>query len=357
MKYDASIILTLTVFTCGFISCKTDVPAKNLKSAYQRIEGSTMGTTYHVTYFDSTGINRKQGVDSVLLAVNHEVSTYEVNSFITKFNHSKEGLPLIGHNGKAIAPHFLANFDKSDEVFRLSGGVFDPTVMPLVNYWGFGYKGHTEISAVDSAVIDSLKRHFVGWKKVAKEKRNGGIFLSKSNPNVELDFSAVAKGYGVDAVAIYLEGKGINHYLVEIGGEVRAAGLNEKGQAWIVGINEPLENAAITDFFSKARMSDLSLATSGNYRNFYEVDGIKYSHTINPATGFPERTTLLSASVFARDCATADAWATACMVLGVEKAFTTVSALDGIDCYLIFSNPDGTLGTKITPGLDSLIIK
>ena len=181
--------------------------------------------------------------------------------------------------------------------------------------------------------------------------------MVKTAPGVQLDFSALAKGYGVDEVARLLAGQGIQHYMVEIGGEVTAQGQSPRGDDWKIGINLPREDASMQDIQTAVPLHDQALATSGNYRNFYEVDGAKYSHTISPFTGFPERSTLLSASVFAPDCMTADAYATAFMAMGLEKAFVLASRLPGIEGYFLFNQEDGTLGVRYTEGLRPLFEK
>ena len=237
------------------------------------------------------------------------------------------------------------------EVYEATEGSFDPTVMPLVNYWGFGYAGEP-ITRVDSNKVDSLVQ-FVGFEKVIFE----ALALKKDRPGVQLDFSACAKGYGVDEVGRFLETQGCNNYLVEIGGEVRARGINQRSKNWQIGINTPQEGGALDDYQAIVKLKDLSLATSGNYRNFYELNGVKYSHTINPKTGFPERNTLLSASVFAKDCMTADAYATAFMASGLDKAFDVALQNSEIDAYLIYSDEDGQMQVKYTEAVAGYLIE
>jgi thiamine biosynthesis lipoprotein len=345
------IILAIIVGSLSFQSCKNDSSSTKKELSYQKIEGETMGTTYHVTYSDSLERNFKHEIDSLLIQINQEVSTYIPNSFISEFNKTAVQKDLLGRQAKPVAPHFYKNLEKCFEIYHLTDGAFDPTVMPLVNYWGFGYDEHRAITQVDSMKVDSLRRNFVGFRKIKYDV----TVVMKTSPGVELDFSALAKGYGVDAVAQLLDERGCANYLVEIGGEVKAKGENSRGDFWVVGINTPKEGVASNDFQTTVALPNMALATSGNYRNFYQVDSLIFSHTINPNTGFPERTNLLSASIFARDCITADAIATACMVMGLDKAYDFALSQTGIEAYLIYGSNEGTLEIKYTPGLEKLI--
>ena len=333
-------------------------------STYLRIHGETMGTTYHVTYRDSLGRDLLAPVDSLLVAFNQDVSTYIESSVISSFNRSAEpfdmGLSLeearalpIPAKGDRPAEHFAANFVASLDYYHLSGGAFDPTVMPLVNFWGFGYTAKRPVVSVDSSLVDSL-RLLVGLDSVLTYE---GSFLKKKNTGVQLDFSAIAKGYGVDLVGVFLEDHGIRDYLVEIGGEVRARGVNDQGEAWKIGINTPSPDAGIDEIQMAVRLPDRALATSGNYRNFYEVEGRKYAHTINPKTGYPELSNLLSASVFAPTCTEADALATACMVMGLEKAFEFIDSQENLEGYFIFGKEDGAMDVRYTSGLETYLLK
>lgn len=347
-------LLFLTVFV-SFQSCKTDPSTTN--DSYQRLSGETMGTTYHIAYKDSLNRDFKKEIDQLLEAVNMDVSTYIDSSFISQFNQAESEILFLNIlDKKALSKHahFRLNFEKAGEVYKKSNGYFDPTVMPLVNYWGFGYTEKKAVEKVDSLKIDSLMQ-FVGFDKVTQRSlEDGSVYLVKSVPGVQLDFSALAKGYGVDVVGLLLEKNGVENYMVEIGGEVRTKGKNHTNDWWKVGINTPDEKADISDFESKVLLINRSLATSGNYRNFYKVNEKKYGHTINPHTGFPEKNKLLSASIFAEDCMTADAWATACMAMGLEKAFDLVSNTEGLDGYFIYSEEDGNLMHMHTKGLEKM---
>jgi thiamine biosynthesis lipoprotein len=252
----------------------------------------------------------------------------------------------------AAAPHFLANLQRAEEIAAVTEGYFNITIMPMVNYWGFGYTSKKPVSGVDSIKVDSLMT-FVGLDKYSFDQTPGRVQLRKAFPGTQLDFSAIAKGYGVDLVGDYLQQQGIENYLVDIGGEAAAQG--DKGspdQPWRIGINTPREDAALNEIEVAVPLQNKAIATSGNYRNFYEVDGQKYSHTINPFTGYPERSNLLSASILADDCTTADAYATASMVMGLDKAFALIDSLPNLSGFFIYSDETGNLQTRATRGFE-----
>lgn len=322
----------------------------------QAIQGETMGTYYKVSYVGTEIPNIKTSVDSLLVALNMEVSTYIPEAMISRFNHGD--LPAIEAETLQAAPHFLANLKLSLKIAQATGGNFNPTIMPLVNYWGFGYTEKRPVTAIDSMKVDSLMA-FVGLDKINYDSvihSPSAIQLDKSFAGTQLDFSAIAKGYGVDLVASYLRRRGINHYFVDIGGEVLAAGnKGSTDQPWRVGIAVPEEDASPTDMQVAIPLVDRAVATSGNYRNYYEVNGQKFSHTINPFTGYPERSNLLSASIMADDCATADGFATACMVMGLDAAYALIEAQTGLEGYFIYSDEKGQLQSKATEGFEVLL--
>lgn len=334
MKHMSIILFLLSLVACGEDQAPGEV---------QVLRGETMGTYYQVSYVGEMDQELPVAVEQLLKAVNREVSTYDPNSVISQFNKSETGILLD-------APaHFIANLELAQAVYEQTQGAFDPTVMPLVNFWGFGYTGDKQGSTIDTAEVADI-RNYVGMDKVQLK----GDSLIKTHPKVQLDFSACAKGYGIDQVAALLVSKGISSYLVDIGGEARAKGQKPDGNWWRVGINVPEEKAMLNEVFTAVELQNRSIATSGNYRNWYEADGVRYSHTINPKSGFPERTELLSVSVFHQNCIQADAYATACMVLGVEKALSLAQRLPDLEVYLIFSRPDGSMEARYTSGLNDL---
>jgi thiamine biosynthesis lipoprotein len=308
---------------------------------YMRISGFTQGTTYHITYESKSGEDLKTSIDSMLADFDRSLSTYLPTSLISRFNKNEPGL----HADKKFTDVFI----KSYEVFKKTGGAFDITVAPIVNALGFGT---TDTLNVDSTMIDSLLQ-YVGMEKVKLQ----GDTLLKTDSHVTLDVNALAQGYSVDVVVNYLERRKIKNYMVEIGGEVRARGKNEQGDYWRIGIDKPVDGNNIpgTELQSIVKLNGRSLATSGNYRKFYEKNGIKYVHTINPKTGYPVISNLLSATVVARDCMTADAYATAFMVMGTDLSIRFLNENRFLDAYLIYSDEKGNFKVYYTKGLKKYI--
>ncbi len=300
------------------------------------IQGQTMGTSYSVKYEDAQQRNMKPGVDSLLEQFNQSVNHYLPDSEISRFNRA-DSLQFS-------LPYFYPVLRRSEEVYQTTNGAFDPTVAPLVNAWGFGPEGG---ELPDSLGVDSLLR-LVGFDKISFDRKH----VVKNQPDVQLNFSAVAKGYGVDVVANYLRRRGITNMMVEIGGEVVARGVNPQGEAWRIGIDNPEQpgqmNVAVA-------LVNQAMATSGNYMNYYEQDGQKYAHTIDPRTGYPVQHAVLSASVIAADCMTADAYATAFMVLELKETQQILAQNPTLDAYLIYDD-QGTLKTFVTPGIEASII-
>jgi FAD:protein FMN transferase len=302
-----------------------------------KVEGRTMGTTYHITYFDQEQRNFKNAIDSLLLVVNKSINNYDSSSEVSRFNQSTTGV-AIQH------PYFYPPLKKSDEVFKASDGAFDVTVMLLVNAWGFGAGKQI---ALDSSKVDSIKA-YVGFDKIRYTQDS----VLKSNPNIQVDFGGIGQGYGADVITDFLRSKGITNMLVELGGEGMAVGKNLKsGKPWEIGILHPNSTHENQFFKAYVALSDKSFTTSGNYFNYHVIDGKKYSHTIDPKTGYPTQRALLSASIFTTDCITADAWGTAMMVMGHEKAIELLKDHPELDVLLMYTNPEGEIETFITPGI------
>jgi thiamine biosynthesis lipoprotein len=343
LKYSVLFLLSLL---CILFSCQSD-PERAAEN-YLSLQGETMGTYYKVTYEDARQRNLKESIDSLLIALNNEVSTYIPTSVISTFNSAEDSL-VLAEKGRR-SDHFITNLMAAAEMYALSDGAFDPTVMPLINYWGFGYSKRQPVTKVDSSKIKTLKM-LVGFDQLDLVEEGERVVLKKPVPEIQLDFSALAKGYGVDIVGQLLAKEGIENYLVDIGGEVIGKGLNAKGEPWSIGVSRPSETSKLTDLVAVIPLDNKAMATSGNYRNFYEVNGIKYSHTINPKTGFPERNTLLSATIVADNCMEADALATACMVKGTKAAIKWIQELQGVEAYLIYGKEDGSMGSWYSEGL------
>lgn len=306
----------------------------------QRTQGSVFGTFYHITYQSNKEL--KSGIEAALQAVDNSLSPFNPKSVITAIN----------DNTCMEADSMLTEvFNLAKTVSRETDRAFDITVAPLVNLWGFGFKTGTGVSEdkVDSLLV------FVNIDNV--QLQNGVI--KKKYPETMLDCSAIAKGYGVDAVGLYLERQGVKNYMVEIGGEVRVRGTNPQGELWHIGIDRPTDDLANTnnEVEQVLQVTQLAMATSGNYRNFYEKDGKKYAHTIDPRTGYPVQHSILSSTVLAQDCATADAYATAFMVLGMEEAQKVLAKHPELMAYFIYSDKAGHLQTWMTEGMEKMVMK
>jgi thiamine biosynthesis lipoprotein len=321
--YRQSIRLAVLCTLLSIVSCSTP---PQLQKPFMRLEGKAQGTTFSIVYADSLNRSFATQVDSLFRLIDKSMSLWDTTSIISHFN---KNIPQT-----VADEHFEKVFRRSIEISKITEGVFDVTVAPLVKRWGFYFKKND--NPPDDAEIKNLLT-CCGWQKV----RLANSILIKENPCIQLDFNAIAQGYTVDLIAQYLENQGITHYMVEIGGEVRTLGKNETGTAWQIGIDKPLENESVTEGGRPLQrivsLSGKSMATSGSYRKFIVRDGKKYSHMIDPHTGKPVQHNLLSASVIADNCADADAYATAFMVMGLEKAKSKAAEL-GVAVLLIFQN-------------------
>lgn len=334
-------VITRLLLLAGIIALAYLVSITGKKGKYITLVGFAQGTTYHIIYESRRGEDFQALVDSLLTDFDGSLSIYQPNSLISKFNRNEPGT--------LADDKFTMIFNKSYEVFKNTNGAFDITVGPVVNALGFG---NTDTLQVDSTMIDSLLQ-YVGMEKVSLKD---GV-LTKQNNNILLDVNAIAQGYSVDLVAKFLEQRNIRNYMVEIGGEVRARGKNERNQVWRIGIDKPLEGNMIpgADLQAILSLNNRSLATSGNYRKYYEKNGIKFVHTIDPKTGYPVASNLLSATVVASDCTTADAYATALMVFGVERSISFLEENKFLEAYLIYSDQEGRFRVYSTKGLQRFI--
>lgn len=322
------------------IGCTTNSSNKLASNAVeenlftQRIEGEAQGTTYSIIYIDSLSRNIKKEVDSILLNFDYSLSTYNSKSLISLINTKEDTIDFIDSFG------YVRNvFELSKEVFARTKGAFDPTVMPLVKAWGFGKK---KVREMDTLQIDSLLA-LVGFDKIKLEVRGTSATIVKKDASVQLDFNAIAQGYSIDVLATYLEQLGVRNYLIELGGEIVSKGKNPRGVAWSAQLDKPVEGNYERVGYAKITLSNEGLATSGNYRKFHTVNGMKVSHTISPFTGYPVNHSLLSATVLANNCALADGYATAMMVMGTEKSvqFLAENPTLGLLVYFISGEKDG----------------
>ena len=312
------------------------------QNKYYTFRGFTQGTTYQITVETTDTSDLKNAITQLLQDFDHSLSTYNEKSLISQINRNERAV---------VDDYFLYAFSLSKEIYEQTDGAFDITVTPLVNAYGFGF---TEKSAIDQTAIDSMLA-FVGMDKVSLT----GDKIQKQDPRIMFDMNAIAQGYSVDIMADFLDHNEIRNYLVEIGGEIRTKGVNDKGNEWTIGIDKPIENNFMPgeNLQVIVRLSDKSLATSGNYRKFYEKDGIKYSHTLSPQTGKPVRRRLLSATVISDECARADALATSFMVMGLEKAQKFLKHHPDIWGYFIYSDEKGNFQVSYSSEIKDLIIE
>ena len=292
-------------------------------------QGLVFGTRYNITYLYNDDL--KPDIEKTLARVDNALSMFNPESTIARVNNYE--VVLVSD------PLFLKVFHRAMEISEWTNGAFDITVAPAVNAWGFGFK-HAE--NIKQSTIDSLME-ITGYWKI--HELNG--MIEKDDPRIMLDCSAIAKGFGSDMVADMLRSKGIDDFMVEIGGEIVVSGHNPKGKLWNIGISKPVDDSLSVnnELQTVIPVTDIAIATSGNYRNFYVKDGRKYAHTIDPHTCMPVSHNLLSATVFAADCATADALATSMMVMGLDSAQALCARHPEIRAYFIYEAPDGTIGT------------
>jgi thiamine biosynthesis lipoprotein len=307
---------------------------------YQHDTGFIFGTIYNCTYESDKDINAE--IVGELQKVDNSLSPFNDKSIIAAINNNK---PI------EVDDMFQSVFDKAMTISKETDGAFDITVAPLVNAWGFGFKSGNTPTA---HAIDSLKS-FIGYNKV--KLINGRVV--KSDPRLMLDCSGIAKGYGCDVVAQLFDRKGIKNYMIEIGGEIVAKGVNDKRQTWKIGVTKPTDDSLDTnnELETILNISNVAMATSGNYRNFYYKGGKKYAHTIDPKTGYPVQHNILSSTVITNDCATSDGYATAFMVMGLDKAKLVLNKHHEIMAYFIYSDNRGKNKVWFSPALADKVQK
>ena len=307
---------------------------------YQHDRGSVFGTFYSITYQCDNDLQKE--IEAELKKVDQALSMFNQESIISKVNRNEK---------VDLNEMFLQVITLAQKVSQDTDGAFDITVAPLVNAWGFGFKTGDKPSGTS---IDSLMST-VGYKKISLKGRQ----LFKENKNTMLDCSAIAKGYGSDVVAAFLRKRGIDNFMVEIGGEVVTQGISEKRVPWRIGVTKPTDDSLSVDneLQTVLNVTNKAMATSGNYRNFYYKDGKKYAHTIDPKTGYPVQHSLLSATVLADNCATADAYATSFMVMGIEKAKGVLERHPELMAYFIYTDERGNLAVWYSPSMKDKILE
>jgi len=307
--------IILLLFVMGFFSCKTQIEKKI------QLTGTAQGTYYSITYFDQQSRDFKAEIDSILSAYDQSVSVYEKNSIISRINRNDEAVVLDDW--------FIGNFKLSQTISEETNGSFDITIAPIANIWGFGT--FEKPDSINPELIDSLKQ-YVDYRKIKLIEGK----LVKENPAIQLNFNAVAQGYAVDVLGHYFESKGIYNYLIDIGGEIYAKGKKTNGDPWKIGIELPEEGSENRSYSKIVDLENEAVATSGNYRKFYVLNGKKYAHSLNPKTGYPVLHSLLSVTVIASTAGAADAYATAFMVMGVKKTLAFVETRKDIKVYLMY---------------------
>lgn len=326
MNRIASMVFAMAIMLMA-ASCRNEDSVSSKKIFFI---GEAQGTYYTVTYFAVDTIIHQFQIDSMLNAFDQSASTWVENSVISRVN----------NNDPEVIPDkdFIEIFKLSKRIWQSTDGAFDITVGPLVNAWGFGFKNKMTVT---KQVVDSLLQ-LVNFQGIYL--KDGKII--KEDPHIQIDYNAIAQGYSVDLVGGFLQSKGIENYLIDIGGEVLAKGTKNAGEQWVVGIEKPAEEAnSEREIKATIKLLNKAIATSGNYRKFYVENGIRYSHTIDPKTGYPARHSLLSATVMTDSAAIADGYATALMVMGLEKSVDFLKKNPQLDAYLIYSLDDGSYKT------------
>jgi len=337
-KNTSSIIFILLL---GYISCSN-------QPSQIELSGFTMGTTYNIKIIpekDSILSTKliKQNIDSVLISVNYQMSTYLFDSEITQFNNHESTTSFTVSNDFSLVVERALHWSK------LTDGAFDITIVPLLYLWGFGPGQASELGDIfpEEHAVQKRRTH-VGYEKLTTNK----YYLQKKDPFIKIDLNAIAKGFGVDAVYSFLESIGMNNIMVEIGGEVRTKGENRKNEPWMIAVETPdLESAGSKTISWALPLESKAMATSGDYRNYYEIDGIRYSHEIDPRTGYPAQTGVASATVVATNCMDADALATALIIMGPESGLQFIEKLDGVEAFLILREGNDNYRTIKSSGM------
>ena len=309
---------------------------------FQYNKGMVFGTFYSITYQNDKDLHDE--IEAEMKKVDNALSMFNEKSVISRINQEQTNYIDDSEEGRM----FLEVYNLAMKISNETDGAFDITVAPLVNAWGFGFK---ENVFPDNQTIDSLLQ-IVGYQKQSFFEDKKGKGIRKNNKSMMFDCSAIAKGYGTDVVARLLEKYGVENYMVEIGGEVVTRGINPKRVPWKIGVNKPIEDSLSKgEIQTVLNVTDRAMATSGNYRNFYYRGGQKYAHTIDPRTGHPVQHSLLSATVLTDNCATADAYATAFMVMGLDRAKQFLEKHPELLVYFIYAKPDGNTDTWFSPSL------
>ena len=330
------ILITIIVFIfCS--SCEST-------HSQMEISGYTMGTTYNIKIISNNKdgeykVELKKQIDSILISINNQMSTYLFNSEISTFNNKESTLPF------QISDEFSYVIERALHWAKETNGAFDITLVPLLYLWGFGpgQKGGLNDVFPDEKTIENRKIH-MGYDKLLINNS----YLQKTDPFIKIDLNAIAKGFGVDAICSFLSSKGMNNYMVEIGGEVRCSGFNRKKGSWMIAVENPESDNEIN---WAVPLKNMSMATSGDYRNYYEIDNERYSHEIDPRSGYPAQTDIASATVVTSQCIDADALATALIILGIDKAIQLIEDTSNTEAFLIIRKDKDVYETIRSSGM------
>ncbi len=311
----------LFILSCFILSGCSETKKQDGEYTYIHTQGEIFRTTANIKYHYHQDLNDE--IYARLDSFNLSLNPFVENSIISKVNRNED---------VEVDDWFMMVFNKSMEVSEMTDGAFDITTAPLVNLWGFGFEKQGDVEQISQQMVDSIKE-FVGYKKIRLEGRK----VIKEDPRTQLNASAIAKGYACDVVADLFDELGIEDYMVEIGGEVHAKGKNPNGDCWKIGVTKPVLGAkSDEENMETVTLCNKSLATSGNYRNYYEKGGKRYAHTINPTTGYPSENEILSVTIIHPECILADAYATAFMAMGLEEAQKKAAQIDDMNCLFIY---------------------
>ena len=325
MKYIYSLFLIINV------SCVTKTTHILVSNT-----GQTQGTFYHIQYISEGGENYKSQIDNLLHLVDNSLSTWKENSLISRINRGEK---------VKVDKMFSDVFSAAEKVYLESDSLFDCSIAPLTNYWGFGPEN---VSLVVDSFEVSRRLKLVNYSRL--KIINDSLLLPKG---MQLDYNSIAQGYSVDVISDYLFSKGVSDYLVEIGGELTARGVNPDGEYWTIGIDKPQEEMDISDRFQFIiSLENTSLATSGNYRKYKEINGVKYSHTISTKTGYFAKNRMLSVTVIHPSCMFSDAYATAFMCMGIKKSKDFLLTHTELKVYFVYSDKQGNWKTFSTENLE-----
>lgn len=325
-------------FTAGFLVIFNSLKADLRKFQF---DGFAQGTTYHITYYAPDSLVEQKQIDSILNKIDSSLSLYKLYSLISQFNFSEKGIEIDGH--------FQTVLKKSVEVYQTTSGLFDITVQPLVEAWGFGVK---KVDTLPSDAVVANLKNCIGTDLL--EINHDSLLKKKSC--VHIDMNGIAQGYSVDVLADFLETRGILNYVVELGGELRIKGKNLSGEKMKIGIESPPKEEFETESLENILSVDEgAVTTSGSYRKYYESKGKKITHLVNPLTGYPVQNELISVTVYAKDAITADAYDNALMLMGLNKALQFVKNRSDIEAYFIYKKADGTIADTASRGFYTML--